>query len=58
VNGIKVIHDKDVIHRDLKPANILLHFNKEKLILKIGDFGLAVKENLCKTVRGFVLLLV
>ena len=36
--GLRHIHDKDVIHRDIKPANLLLHGSG---CLKICDFGLA-----------------
>ncbi len=37
-DGLAHAHDNGVIHRDIKPANILLN---EKIIPKIGDFGLA-----------------
>lgn len=37
-NGIKSIHDLDLVHRDLKTQNI---FKTESLEIKIGDFGLA-----------------
>ncbi|KAK4128737.1 Pkinase-domain-containing protein [Parathielavia appendiculata] len=37
--GIKYLHDRDMIHRDLKPENILLM--DDDLTVKIGDFGLA-----------------
>lgn len=36
--GVKAIHEAEVIHRDLKPSNILL-FENEKDI-RIGDFGI------------------
>jgi|SaaInlStandDraft_5_1057022.scaffolds.fasta_scaffold06534_4 serine/threonine protein kinase len=38
VNGLKYIHDENVIHRDLKLMNIFIDFNNT---VKIGDFGLA-----------------
>uniref|UniRef100_A0A8C6AHM4 Mitogen-activated protein kinase 4 n=1 Tax=Monodon monoceros TaxID=40151 RepID=A0A8C6AHM4_MONMO len=38
--GLKYIHSANVLHRDLKPANLFI--NTEDLVLKIGDFGLAL----------------
>ncbi|AEO53553.1 hypothetical protein MYCTH_2295050 [Thermothelomyces thermophilus ATCC 42464] len=38
-DGIKYLHDRDMVHRDIKPENILLMDND--LTVKIGDFGLA-----------------
>ena len=35
--GLRHMHERDLIHRDLKPANILVKDN----VCKIGDFGLA-----------------
>ncbi|KAK6410858.1 mitosis inhibitor protein kinase swe1, partial [Oleoguttula sp. CCFEE 5521] len=36
--GIKSIHDANLIHLDLKPANVFIDWEG---VLKIGDFGLA-----------------
>jgi eukaryotic-like serine/threonine-protein kinase len=36
VEGLKYLHDADIMHRDLKPANILIGNDGE---LKITDFG-------------------
>jgi len=41
--GVKAIHDKNLLHRDLKPSNILLVQNQRDI--KISDFGLSYKLN-------------
>eukprot|EP00494_Astrolonche_serrata_P021580 UN21826 len=40
LSGLKFIHDSNLVHRDLKPENLFVN-TKNKLELKIGDFGLA-----------------
>lgn len=40
VRAIAYLREKKIIHRDIKTSNILLD---ENLILKLGDFGLAVQ---------------
>ena len=42
IQGLKYLHDRNIIHRDLKISNLFLD---EKLELKIGDFGLIAKLN-------------
>jgi serine/threonine-protein kinase len=37
LDGIKAIHDLDIVHRDIKPENILM----DGIAPKIADFGLA-----------------
>ena len=40
--GIKEIHNKNIIHRDIKPENIFMNDNME---IKIGDFGISKQFN-------------
>lgn len=37
--GMKYLHDRNIVHRDIKPENILL--TDKNLSIKIADFGLA-----------------
>jgi serine/threonine protein kinase len=43
LNGLKYLHELNIIHRDIKPSNIL--YDVEKKIYKIIDFGIATKYN-------------
>ena len=40
--GIKEIHNKNIIHRDIKPENIFMNENRD---IKIGDFGISKQYN-------------
>lgn len=40
LQGVKYLHDNNIIHRDLKLDNLFLN---DKLNVKIGDFGLATR---------------
>ena len=51
LQGLIIMHSKNLIHRDIKGANILI---SEDGFAKIGDFGVGVKlkENLRKSKKG------
>ena len=54
-NGIKAIHNKNMIHRDLKPGNIFISDNYK---IKIGDFGISKilnETNYAQTFAGTLL---
>merc|ERR1712072_657628 len=40
-DGVKHLHDKNIMHRDLKPENILLASPDNDVNCKVGDFGLS-----------------
>jgi polo-like kinase 1 len=40
IDALKYLHSHRIIHRDLKLGNLFL---SEKMVLKVGDFGLATK---------------
>lgn len=41
LQGLKYLHEKDILHRDLKPSNILLNWDKVFASVKISDLGLS-----------------
>lgn len=47
--GLAFIHEKGIIHRDLKPKNILVITCTETIQAKIGDLGLARRNNIPET---------
>ena len=47
--GLRSLHEKDIIHRDIKPSNIFLSEEKNKAI--IGDFGISSVLNQEVSVR-------
>jgi serine/threonine protein kinase len=41
LDALSHAHDQGVVHRDLKPSNIFLHCQKDVVIPKLMDFGIA-----------------
>ncbi|KAL4509424.1 hypothetical protein ABPG72_018355 [Tetrahymena utriculariae] len=41
--SINYLHHFDIIHNDIKPENYLVVINEQDIIVKLSDFGLAVK---------------
>ena len=39
LNGLKHMHDKQLVHRDLKPENLLLSSKSADATIKLADFG-------------------
>ena len=40
-NSFRILNKKKIIHRDIKPQNIFLKFENNKIIPKLGDFGIS-----------------
>jgi serine/threonine protein kinase len=47
LDGLKSLHSIGILHRDIKPENILIQ-NRDRTIVKIGDFGLSCYIQQCK----------
>jgi serine/threonine protein kinase len=43
VDGIRYLHERDIVHRDIKPENILVRDSGEELRVVLCDFGFAKK---------------
>jgi len=41
--GLKHLHRNDYVHRDMKPSNVVLSDLNDLEMVKLVDFGLAVK---------------
>lgn len=49
LDGVKYIHDQNMIHGDLNPSNIFIKNGH----IKIGDFGLSKKLDNCDSVKHY-----
>lgn len=43
INGVKFLHENNILHRDIKPENILIFENNKVFSAKLGDFGVSRK---------------
>lgn len=50
LEGLKYLHNHNLIHRDLKPSNILVKNTKDGPVAKIADFG--ISKDLDATVKS------
>ncbi len=41
--GLAALHKEGIVHRDLKPANVLLAHDGARDVVKIADFGIAMR---------------
>lgn len=39
--GLKFLHDNNVLHRDLKPENVLIYTDRKTTVAKLSDFGIS-----------------
>ncbi|EQC29688.1 CAMK/CAMK1 protein kinase [Saprolegnia diclina VS20] len=49
LKAIKYCHERGIAHRDLKPENILLTSKTDDASIKLGDFGLAITHDNCRS---------
>jgi serine/threonine protein kinase len=52
IDGLEGLHHAGILHRDIKLENILFQRKKDKIIVKLSDFGLSCIRNKCKKIVG------
>ena len=52
IQGLKNLHDQDLVHLDIKPANIFIGLDG---LCKIGDFGLVLDLQRVSDLIAFIL---
>lgn len=52
IDSLESLHQAGILHRDIKLENILLQRKKDKIIIKLSDFGLSCIRNKCKKIVG------
>ena len=52
LQGLRVLHVRDILHRDIKSANMFL--SKDEKIIKLGDLNVSkvLKDDLAQTQTG------
>ena len=55
LKGLDHLHGHQIVHRDLKPANILVHYEDNRVIPKIIDFGISKKMSSDESVISSVI---
>jgi formylglycine-generating enzyme required for sulfatase activity/tRNA A-37 threonylcarbamoyl transferase component Bud32 len=50
--GMEVVHARGILHRDLKPDNVLIRPQGDGWMVKIIDFGLALRSQTVETSRA------
>ena len=47
--ALAFLHRENIIHGDVKPSNVLVCLEGDSPVVKLSDFGLAVRRHWCKT---------
>lgn len=50
---LQAVHAQRIVHRDLKPGNLLLQFDSHGWLVKLIDFGIAIRQQFAAGTQGF-----